>query len=268
MKKYFTLQIFSSDGMTAITRRISKRFLVFIFSLLSLLVLGIIFLVVFYGKVYVKAMKVNNLEERNEYLEGEFNKMEILENDIKTISKQREKLEVALGVDERKRDMKIKNPIPKENKKDTKGDSNGSLFKNPEMKAYFNESKNKSRYIPNLIPVNGWITKTFDAVHQAVDIAAPAGTPIVSSMDGVVTYTGWDSILGNIVKVKGVSEYTTLYGHCEKIFVENGDFVGKGKIIATVGKTGRTEAPHLHYELKMNGEYVNPEFFFIKGSKK
>ncbi|MCK4233081.1 peptidoglycan DD-metalloendopeptidase family protein [candidate division WOR-3 bacterium] len=261
-KKYFTIQIFSSDGLTAITKRVSKKILVSVLSLFIIVVLCILTLIAFYGRVYVKAMKVRNLEERNKYLETEFKKIEILSKDIAEIAKQREKLEVALGIKNKKGKEEIKRP-EEIKKDDIKVDKHDEVtFTNPEMEKYLEKSKKKSRSIPNLIPVNGWITKGFGTVHRGVDIAAPVGTPILSSIDGNVSFTGWDSILGNVIKVEGVSEFTTIYGHCSSIYVKKGDFVRKGEIIASVGKTGRAEVPHLHYEIEVSGVSVNPELFF------
>ncbi|MBA7608435.1 hypothetical protein ES703_15612 [subsurface metagenome] len=264
INKYYTIQIFSSDGRTAITRRMSKALLILICTVFLLIVFGILTLVSFYGNVYVKAMRVKNLEERNKYLEEEFKKIETLQKDIAEITKQREKLEVALGIKDKTGDIVIKKPIAKREKETQKEKIEDVVFENPEMEKYLKESKMMNKSIPNFIPVNGWITKGFDVVHKGVDIAAPVGTPIFSSMDGKVSFTGWDSILGNVIKVEGISGYTTVYGHCSKIFVKKGGFVRKGEIIASVGKTGRTDAPHLHYEIEMNGLNMNPELFFIK----
>lgn len=264
INKYYTIQIFSSDGLIAITRRISKSHLVLICTIFLLIVLVILTLISFYGKVYVKAMKVRNLEERNKYLEEEFKKIKTLEKDIAEIAKQREKLEVALGIKDKTEDTVIKKPVIKKEDETREDNNEKVVFENPELEKYLKESKMMNKSIPNFIPVNGWITKSFDVVHKGIDIAAPVGTPIFSSMDGKVSFTGWDSILGNLIKVEGISGYTTVYGHCSKIFVKKGGFVRKGEIIASVGKTGRTDAPHLHYEIKMNGLNMNPELFFIK----
>ncbi len=267
IRKYFTIQIFSSDGKTAITKRISKLFLTFIFSIFVIILLGILTIVAFYGKVYVKAVKVRNLEERNEYLEKEFKKIEKLEKDIAVIAKQREKLEVVLGIKGEKKAPVIEKPVTGR-KEELVNVNEEVVFENPEMEKYLNQSKKINKTMPNLIPVNGWITKSFDTVHKGVDIAAPVGTPIFSAMDGTVIAVTWDSILGNVLRVESISGYTAVYGHCSNIFEKKGDFVRKGGIIASVGQTGRADAPHLHYEILVNGQNVNPELFFLKSYKK
>lgn len=267
-KKYFTIQIFSSDGLTAITKRVQKSFIIFIVTIFSILILGILSLIGFYGRVYVKAMRVKNLEERNKYLEQEFKKIQTLEKDIAVITTQREKLEIALGIKNRKANNKIDNPVIKPNEEDNEIPSEEIEFSNPDMEKFLAESKKKSMSTPNLIPVNGWLTKEFDPIHKGVDIAAPKGTPILSSMDGEVSFANWDSILGNTVKINGDFEYTTIYGHCSNVYVKKGDFVRKGEIIASVGQTGRADAPHLHYEIEVHSVKVNPELYFIKSINK
>ena len=264
MAKYFSIQVFSSDGRTAITKKISKPLLVTAFVILILVVLGILVTIGFYGRVYVKALKVRNLEERNKYLEEEFKKVEKLEKDIAEIGKQREKLEVVLGLKGRRTETVVNKTEPERKEEISEDKNERTVFENPEMAEYIEESKQINKSMPNLIPVNGWLTKRYDVIHKGVDIAAPVGTPIFSALDGKVSFVGWDSILGNVVKVEGMSGYTTVYGHCSNIFAKKGDFIRKGEIIASVGKTGIAEAPHLHYEIIANSINVNPELFFIK----
>jgi murein DD-endopeptidase MepM/ murein hydrolase activator NlpD len=270
-RKYYTIQIFSSDGATALTKRVSKGLITFLLTIASIVALGLIALVVFYGRVYVKAMKVRNLEERNKFLESEFEKISSLEEDILEIGKQREKLEVILGIKARREipeDALIKRPVVISEGNGDDSTMSDVSFETPEMEAYIAESKLKNRVIPNLIPVNGWITKQFDPIHKGVDIAAPSGTPIIATMDGVVEDTRWDSVFGNVVEIGDPSGYKTFYGHCAAIYVKKGDIIRRGDIIAGVGQTGNALAPHLHYEIAKDDQKLNPEFFFLKGVTK
>jgi murein DD-endopeptidase MepM/ murein hydrolase activator NlpD len=116
--------------------------------------------------------------------------------------------------------------------------------------------------------VNGWITKRFDVVHKGVDIAAPVGTPIIASMDGIVEEIRWDSVFGNTIEIGAPSGYRTFYGHCSTIYVKKGNIIKKGDIIAGVGQSGNAAAPHLHYEISKDERKVNPELFFLKGVTK
>lgn len=238
-----------------------------IITVACIIVLGIIALVAFYGRVYVKAMKVRNLEERNRYLESEFEKIASLEKDIAKISKQREKLEVILGINDKREtshQTAIEEPPPLT--ENITGDNTGDNreFETPEMEAYLKEAKVKNQGIPNIAPVTGWVTKRFDVIHKGVDIAAPVGTPIIATMDGIVEDIRWDSLFGNAVEIEAHSGYRAFYGHCSTIYVKRGDIIKKGDIIAGVGQTGSAEAPHLHYEISKDEHKVNPELFFLK----
>lgn len=270
-RKYYTVQVFSSDGAVAITRRLSKSIIRFIFICSGMVLLGLIALIAFYGRVYVKAMKVRNLEERNKYLEGEFKKISSLEKDIAEISKQREKLEVVLGIKEKREtpeEAGSGKPIITGGAGTSDSTTGDIAFETPEMEAYLRTSKLESRAIPNLAPVNGWVTKRFDVIHKGVDIAAPLGTPIISSMDGVVEEIRWDSVFGNTIEIAAPSGYRTFYGHCATMYVKKGDIINRGDIIAGVGDTGNAVAPHLHYEIAKDEHKINPELFFLKGVTK
>jgi len=96
-------------------------------------------------------------------------------------------------------------------------------------------------------------------MHAGIDLTCPRGTPIFSTADGIVREAGYTSGgYGNKILVDHGYGYQTLYGHCDKIFVKDGDRVKRGDIIGSVGSTGLSVAPHLHYEVHVNGKPVNP----------
>ena len=97
--------------------------------------------------------------------------------------------------------------------------------------------------------------------HSGLDIAASKGTPIKSALSGVVELSqksGGD--YGNYIIVNH-GAFKTLYAHCEKLTVSEGDFVSAGDIIATVGSTGRSTGPHLHFELRIGNGKIDPTLF-------
>ena len=94
--------------------------------------------------------------------------------------------------------------------------------------------------------------------HDGIDIAAPHGTPIYASRDGVVEFSGWKQGFGRAVFVKHGDELVTVYGHASKLLVETGQTVKKGQLIAHVGCTGRCTGSHLHFEVRINGRARNP----------
>ena len=117
-----------------------------------------------------------------------------------------------------------------------------------------------------VIPVTGRITSRFGAVesirdhtHKGIDIAATRGTPILAAASGTVTFAGWSSGYGYLVKIDHGSGVETYYGHCSKLYVSAGDTVEAGDKIAAVGSTGNSTGNHLHFEIRLNGEQVNPQ---------
>ena len=94
--------------------------------------------------------------------------------------------------------------------------------------------------------------------HKGVDYAAPAGTTVRSVGDGVVEFAGWQNGYGNVVHIKHRGERTTVYAHLSKIGVKQGEKVEQGETIGAVGQTGWATGPHLHFEVKLNGEQQDP----------
>jgi len=123
-------------------------------------------------------------------------------------------------------------------------------------------------HTPAIAPTRGWVTSGFGyrrdpftgrrMFHEGLDIAARVGTPIVATADGVVLVAGWREGYGKTVEINHGFGYSTRYGHCSKIVVKPGQHVKRGEVIAYVGSTGRSTAPHLHYEVRIKGKPVNP----------
>lgn len=124
---------------------------------------------------------------------------------------------------------------------------------------------------PSITPVAGSISSGFGyrispfsryrVIHGGLDISASYGTPIKASARGIVVFTGYKALYGNMVVIDHGYGFITRYGHCSKILVKEGDIVKKGSIIAKVGTTGRTTGPHVHFEVFVNGIPANPSRF-------
>ena len=100
--------------------------------------------------------------------------------------------------------------------------------------------------------------------HKGIDLAAPSGTPVSACAAGIVIETGYDPIYGNHIIIKHSNNRESLYGHLSSIKAELHQKVKSGTIIGTVGSTGQSTGPHLHFEIHENGVAKNPEGF-IKG---
>ncbi len=94
--------------------------------------------------------------------------------------------------------------------------------------------------------------------HKGIDLAAPTGTPIYATADGLVSRASWFSTYGLYVSIEHGGELQTRYAHMSRLNVALGQRVKKGEIIGFVGSTGRSTGPHLHYEVRVRGDAVNP----------
>ena len=101
----------------------------------------------------------------------------------------------------------------------------------------------------------------FNKMHRGTDFAAPMGTPIMASGDGIIIKAGWCGGGGNCVKIKHNHTYQTVYAHMSKFsnLAIPGSRVKQGQIIGYVGSTGMSTGPHLHYEVIENGKKINSQ---------
>ncbi|MFQ6618801.1 MAG: M23 family metallopeptidase, partial [Fidelibacterota bacterium] len=101
--------------------------------------------------------------------------------------------------------------------------------------------------------------------HRGVDISARKGTPVFATADGVVVYAQYKGTFGKAIKIDHGYGFSTVYAHLSKIYVKQGQKVHRRDIIGEVGNTGRSTAPHLHYEVRANDNPVNPFDYFFAG---
>ncbi len=100
--------------------------------------------------------------------------------------------------------------------------------------------------------------------HKGIDLAAPTGTPVYATADGLVQMAEWYSSYGNYIQIGHGSELETRYAHLSRIAVSAGSMVRKGDLIGYVGSTGRSTGPHLHYEVRVGGVAVNPVPYMVE----
>ena len=94
--------------------------------------------------------------------------------------------------------------------------------------------------------------------HKGVDLAAPTGTPVHATADGIIGKAEWFSSYGLYVQIEHGADLETRYAHMSRLAVASGERVKKGDVIGYVGSTGRSTGPHLHYEVRVDGVAVNP----------
>lgn len=120
-------------------------------------------------------------------------------------------------------------------------------------------------------PVSGTITSRYgvssrirSSNHTGLDIAASTGTPIKAVATGTVTQASYQGSYGKLVKIDHGNGLETWYAHTSKMYVSEGETVEAGEVIAAVGSTGNSTGPHLHLEVRINGEHVNPQNYLYK----
>ena len=152
------------------------------------------------------------------------------------------------------------------NKEGSEGhyDKNGKSVQKALMKTPINGARLSSAFGMRKHPIDG-----FNKMHRGTDFAAPKGTPIMASGNGIVKKVGWCGGGGNCVKIKHNSTYETVYAHMSKFArgIKSGVRVKQGQTIGYVGSTGKSTGPHLHYEVVVNGKKVNSQTLKLPSGK-
>ena len=150
--------------------------------------------------------------------------------------------------------------------KNVKGhfDKNGKSSRKALMKTPINGARLSSPFGMRKHPIDG-----FNKMHRGTDFAAPLGTPIMASGNGVIKKAGWCGGGGNCVVIKHNSTYQTVYAHMSKFAggIRSGVRVKQGQTIGFVGSTGKSTGPHLHYEVIVNGKKINSQTLKLPSGK-
>ena len=143
-------------------------------------------------------------------------------------------------------------------------DQNGKSIKKALMKTPINGARLSSPFGMRKHPIDG-----FNKMHRGTDFAAPMGTPIMASGDGVIRKAGWCGGGGNCIVIRHNSTYQTVYAHMSKFAknIRSGVRVRQGQTIGYVGSTGKSTGPHLHYEVIVNGKKINSQTLKLPSGK-
>jgi murein DD-endopeptidase MepM/ murein hydrolase activator NlpD len=143
-------------------------------------------------------------------------------------------------------------------------DKNGKSVQKALMKTPINGARLSSSFGMRKHPIDG-----FNKMHRGTDFAAPMGTPIMASGNGIIKKVGWCGGGGNCVKIRHNSTYQTIYAHMSKFArgIKVGLRVKQGQTIGYVGSTGKSTGPHLHYEVIVNGKKVNSQTLKLPSGK-
>ena len=212
------------------------------------ILVGIVLFFLFYGTVLTRAAMTEKVQAENESLKRYVYKVKLLEENLKEARQIVSRLTQMAGVD-------VDFPeVP----------SDSSIFAQLDQTGRAVVARGAAHDSwPAGLPIEGFITQEFnvedpDHYHPGIDIAAAIGTPILATASGRVEYVGVDSLYGNMLVVRHDDSVTSLYGHNERVLVSEGQPVLVGSRIALSGNSGKSSAPHLHYEIRIHDEPINP----------
>ena len=147
-----------------------------------------------------------------------------------------------------------------------------------DLQDYYTTREILSAATPSIVPAVGYPSDRYGyrtdpftkqrSFHPGIDITAPKGTKVVATADGMVVYAGRKLNYGRVITIEHKFGMSTRYGHLDKFNVKVGQSVKKGDIIGYVGTTGRTTGSHLHYEVRLRNQPLNPQRFFHESNSK
>lgn len=244
---------------------ISRRMILALGLLLGAVLALVVFVLISYGAAVQQARNVPRLERELARSQERLATVRELEGELLQMRSLQEKLLVMLGIEA---------PLPA-NRDTLAGDfTYGAVPAAGEPPAEVSTAEGLHQAAalvmtppPDLWPASGFVTRPFqkgDTVrgvipHEGIDIAGPTGSEIRAAGKGQVTRARWDDFLGNFVEIRHGFGYVTVYGHCDRLAVREGDRVDRGQRIGYLGASGEASAPHLHFEVWKDGVAVDPK---------
>jgi len=258
---YYRILIIPDDKNPSHSLKIPRAGVVWFIALVVVVIGGFIALFAFSSTISYKLLSYKSLQEENKNLQSQVDVLEKTAQKIDEIITMHSYL--AGIVEQTDADIEI-SQIPAILAAGTKKNS----LANAETSMVSSENEivlQAEIYseIPTIRPVEGWITRHFSMEHEGVDFAAARGTIIRATAPGTVLEVSEDAYLGKIVVLQHKQKFTTRYSHCDRILVDKNQKISRGQAIALVGNTGRSSAPHLHYEIFKDGAAVDPINYMV-----
>ncbi len=235
------------------------------FILLLLLVVVVLVFVFNYGRVLYAAQQSTRLRSENTRLELQAAQIDSLKLELINLQALGIQIKGMLGVDLSREDsLLVANFSPSAKSPVSPSDETGGGVGKREQKKMLDA-------MPSLWPVRGYTTRGFHITggektadyHPGIDIAATRDTPIKAAGEGLVVTSAYDDTYGHVVEIDHGYGIYTLYGHNNRNLVNVGDRVARGDPIAFLGSTGKSSAPHLHFEIRKNGIPVDPKKYLL-----
>lgn len=265
MKKFFTVIIVPHDDSKMRNYRVSYALLYTFLSIAGLLFTTVLVFALTYGRVLFEAHQAAGLERENAKLLERNAEVDSLRTELVRLQTLGIQIKKMLGVGLSMEDsILVADLSPVANSPAIGVDGGGA-------EAARSEQQLMLKAIPSLWPVKGYVTREFfttggeksQQYHPGMDIAAKRNTPIRTSAEGVVIVSEFDDTYGYMIVIDHGFGMTTLYGHNARNLVNVGDRVVRGQTIAFLGTTGKSTAPHVHFEVKKKGVPVNPRNYLL-----
>lgn len=245
----YTIQIIPEDGEVK-EIHLSKGVVLCLGVLFFVIISTILYFSVNVGKIMVNKAEYNLLKSKVVNLENRELEIRRLNSKIEKLYDIANKLNGALGLE-----ISLEEFYDSEKENFSPANSETS----DELEGMKAEAMKLQAFVPNILPTTGgWISKRFSADHKAIDISLKEGTSLYSTMNGKVTSIEDRKYLGKTLEIRNDEGFAIIFGHLSEILVRRGEEVKKGQLVALSGNTGRSDAPHLHYGIRMQGKWVNP----------
>lgn len=259
--KFYTIQIIPEDSQEIKKFRISTKWFTFI-KLFLVVLIGITGVFIYkMGHVTKTLIRYEKMRVTNAQLIKQNSNYEELFNRMDSLWVLEDRIQNLLGTFVENDSNKINSLIDRNKFAHTPSEKIEVDFEGGWIPM---EEKKRLEHIPNVIPVVGMISKKYseENEHLGIDLSAQAGNPVFASGSGTVEFAGAKDELGNTIIIDHQNGYVSTYSHMKEIRTRKGRSVNKGDIIGTVGTTGNTSGPHLHYTITKDGVEMDPELFF------
>jgi murein DD-endopeptidase MepM/ murein hydrolase activator NlpD len=265
MGKNLSVIIVPHDNAKTLNFRFSYRLLYTFSALLAILVLVVFVFVITYGRVLMTAEHVRRLGRENEKLKLEAAQIDSLKMELLNLQALSIQVKGMLGVDLSPDDSLLVAKFSPSARVPAHAPEELDEVVGATEQQLLLEA------LPSLWPVRGYMTKGFFITggeksadyHPGIDIAGKRDTPVRAAGEGVVVTSGFDDTYGFVVEIDHGFGIYTLYGHNSRNLVKVGDRVTRGSTIAFLGTTGKSTAPHLHFEVRKNGIPVDPREYLL-----
>lgn len=260
--QYYTIQIFPEGSSHVRTIRIAHLYIKLISWLMALI--GIFALIGFWKLAEINAMLLTSkyLKMTNEKLMERHSEYEAAFQELDSLYAMERQIQNILQTYYSNDSGTIASILDNNRLKRISADQ--TRLDISRIQEYVMDDRSQFDNAPNILPIIGTISQRFNPKegHNGIDFSAPRNEPVFSTANGKVIFAGDDGELGLSVRIKHSDDFVTTYSHLGHLYVRKGSSVRKGETIGTVGMTGNTSAPHLHYQILHKDQPINPEEHF------